>query len=152
MVVAPAAAAALAEDVFLVLFYQFGDDFFCLGVFDNDALGDFKNDVFSILAPLEGFGPVASVFCLHHLSVTEVDERPELRVYLKDDMAAPAAVTAVRAAFGHVFGAMEVGAAGSSVPAGTEDSDVIYEIGFCHLLYFNGNDASLDGGGRRYDV
>jgi hypothetical protein len=61
-----------------------------------------------------------------------VNEGPELGINPQDDVAAPAAVTAVRAAFGHVFGAMKVCTAGSSVPAGAEDTDVVYEVGFGH--------------------
>ena len=76
MVVAPAALSALAQDVFLVFFYQFGDDFFGFGILYHHALGYFQDNVGPVFAPFEGLRTVAAVVGPHHLAVAQVDEGP----------------------------------------------------------------------------
>ena len=135
VVVAPAAAAALTQDVLLPGLHELGDDFFGLGIFDHYALGHFQHDVGAVLAPFEGLGTVAAVLGPHHFAVAQVDEGPQLGIYAQDDVAAPAAVTAVGTALGDVFGPVEVSASGAAVTAGAEDAYVVYEVTFCHNLF-----------------
>ena len=132
MVVSPAALAAATKDEFLVFFDQFGDDFFGFGIFHNDALGHFQDDVGPVFAPFEGFGAVPSVLGTHHFTVAQMNERPKLRVHPKDDVSAAPAVTAVGTALWDIFCPVQVGASCSSVPAGAEDAYVVYEIAFGH--------------------
>jgi hypothetical protein len=61
-----------------------------------------------------------------------MDKRPKLRINPQDNVASAAAVSAVRPALGHILGPVQVHAPSSSVPAGAEDLNVVYEIGFCH--------------------
>jgi hypothetical protein len=61
-----------------------------------------------------------------------VDERPKLGIHLEDDVPAPSAVTAVRSSLGNILGSVQVCTARSSVPAGTEDTDIIDEVTFSH--------------------
>ena len=135
MVVAPAALAAAAEDVFLVLFHQFGDYLFRFCILNHHSLGYFQDDIGPVLALFQGLGAVTAVFGPHHFAVAQVDEGPQLRIHPQDDVTAPAAVAAVGAALGHILGPVQMGTAGASVPAGAKDADVVYEVGFCHGFY-----------------
>ena len=75
---------------------------------------------------------VAAVVGPYYLAVPKVDERPELGIHPQDDVAAAAAVSAVRTALGDVFCPVKVGASGSAVPACAENAHVVYEVRFCH--------------------
>ena len=102
VLVAPAAAAALAEDEIVGIGHIL-DDLIRLQIAHDGTSGDLDDEVFAVFAAaalaLPVFAVRRSIFAL----VAEVHQRGQVVVHTQDDGAAVAAVTAVRAARGHVF-------------------------------------------------
>ena len=106
MLVAPATAAALAEDKVRIVGHIL-DDLVRCGIAHDRTARDLNDKVLAALAGAARALPVLtgcrSVFAL----VAEVHQRGEVVVHAQDDIAALAAVAAVRAASGHIFLAVE---------------------------------------------
>ena len=145
VVVAQAAAAAAAEDVFLAGFNEFSDNLFRLGILDRHADRHIQVDVGAVLALPQGKTAGAAVLRPDHLPEFQVDQRPELRIGAEDDVSAAAAVPTVRSAFRHVFRPVQVRRSGAPVPGRTEDFYVVDEIAVCHnaLFLHKGSDFTV---------
>ena len=106
MLVAPATAAALAEDKVRIVGHIL-DDLVRCGIAHDRTARDLNDKVLAALAGAARALPVLtgcrSIFAL----VAEVHQRGEVVVHAQDDIAALAAVAAVRATCGHIFLAVE---------------------------------------------
>ena len=100
--VAPAAPAALAEDKRLLVAHVL-DDLAALGIPDQRAPGDPDHKICAVLAAAAGTLAVHAVAGHVFALVAEVHQGGHIIVHLQNDGAAPAAVTAVRTAGGHIF-------------------------------------------------
>ena len=106
MLVAPATAAALAEDKVRIVGHIL-DDLVRCGIAHDRTARDLNDEVLAALAGAARALPVLtgcrSIFAL----VAEVHQRGEVVVHAQDDIAALAAVAAIRAARGDIFFAVE---------------------------------------------
>ena len=132
MLVAPAAPAALAQHIGLIVGHVL-DDLAGLGVTHQRAPGDTDGETLAVLAGLPAALTVHAVGGHIFALVAEVHQRGHVVVHLQDDGAAVAAVTAVRAAGGNVFlpvkGHCTVAAvAGAAGDAGLVDKSI------CHCV------------------
>ena len=99
-----------------------------------------EEHVGAIFATFEGLGAVSAVLGPHYLAVAQVNERPQLGIHPKDNVTAPAAVAAVRSAFGNIFSPVQMGAAGAAVATGAKNAYVVYEVTFCHAVICFGSE------------
>lgn len=76
MVVAVSAATSPAEDILLSRFYQFRDDLFGFGIFYDDALGDFQDNVAPVFPLPEPETAGFAGICPNNFPVAQVDECP----------------------------------------------------------------------------
>ena len=136
MVVAVAAATAAAEDPLLSRIDHLEENLLALGILDDRSDGHLQDDVLSVLALPEAETAARPVLGADHLAVLQVDERPQLRIGPQDDVAAPAAVSAVRSAFRNILRPVQMRAPGPSVPACTENSYVVYKVTLRHFYVF----------------
>ena len=132
MLVAPAAPAALAQHIGLVIGHVL-DDLAGLGVPYQRAPGDTDGEALAVLARLPAALTVHAVGGHIFALVAEVHQGGHVVIHLQDDGAAVAAVTAVRAAGGNVFlpvkGHCTVAAvAGAAGDAGLVDKSI------CHCV------------------
>ena len=102
VLVAPAAAAALAEDEIVGIGHIL-DDLIRLQIAHDGTSGDLDDEVFTVLAAAALALPVFAVRRGIFALVAEVHQRRQIIVDTQNDGAAVAAVAAVRAARGHVF-------------------------------------------------
>ena len=134
IVIAKASSATSAEDELLAGIEDLGHDLVGLGVLDGRPDGDVEVDILAVFAPAEGETARAARLSPDHLPVFQVDQRPELRIGAQDDMATPTTITPVRASLRDVLCPMEMCGPRSSVAGGTENLDVVYEVGFSHTI------------------
>ena len=102
VLVAKAALSALQDDLPAVVAGHVRNDLAGLGLFDHRALGHLQYDVVRVGAVASPLAPRLSVLCRVFSPVTEILERVQAFVHLKDHVAAPSAVAAVGAAVGHI--------------------------------------------------
>ena len=102
MLVAPAAAAALAEDEIVGIGHIL-DDLIRLQIAHDGTSGDLDDEVFAVFAAAALALPVFAVRRGIFALVAEVHQRGQVVVHTQDDGAAVAAVAAVRTARSHVF-------------------------------------------------
>ena len=100
--VAPAAVAAPAQDEGLIVGH-IPNDLLGLGIPDDGAPGDLDDQGCAVLAGAVLACAVAAVFCHVLALVAEVHQGGHAGVGLDDDVAAPAAVTAVGTAVGDIL-------------------------------------------------
>ena len=104
--VAPAAPAALAQNVGLLVAHVL-DDLVGLGVPDQSTPGNADDHIRAVLAGFSGTLTVHAVGGHVLTFIAEVHQGGQIVVHLQDDGAALAAVAAVRAAGRHIFFTVE---------------------------------------------
>jgi len=82
---------------------QLGKYLLVLRVFYNGPRRDLQYDVLSIGSVGQIAPAGLTMFCPDVFSVFEVDQCPELRIYLKDYMTSPASVSSVGSALWNIF-------------------------------------------------
>ena len=102
VLVAPAAAAALAEDEIVGIGHIL-DDLIRLQIAHDGTSGDLDDEVFTVLAAAALALPVFAVRRGIFALVAEVHQRGQVVVHTQDNGAAVAAVAAVLAARSHIF-------------------------------------------------
>ncbi len=113
--VAQASLAAAEEVYHLSVFSNIGEEITCLGIEDSRAYGYLNDAVFAVLARRASFPSALSVGGEYVSLISQMQQCPEVAVAFEYDMTAATAVSAVGAALGHIFGAMEVAAAGTAL-------------------------------------
>ena len=103
MAVAKAAATAFEEDDLLAVFGDFKENFFGFCVFGDGSEGYIHVDIFSACAAAPSALTGVSAGSDDVLAVLQVKKGPVLRVSAEDDVAATAAVSAIRPTQGNVF-------------------------------------------------
>ena len=106
MCIAVAAAAALGDGDRGVV-RQVRDDQAALGVLDHGAQRHLDDKVLGVLAVAQACAALAALRGHILAFIAEIHQGGQMIVRHKDDVAAPAAVAAVRAACGHEFFAVE---------------------------------------------
>jgi len=133
MLVAPAAAAALAQHIGRVVGHVL-DDLAAFGVPHQRAPGHADGQALAVLAGLAAALAVHAVAGHVFALVAEVHQRGHVVVHLQDDGAAVAAVAAVRAAGGDVFLPVEGHRAVAAAAGPHGDPGLINETS-CHGVY-----------------
>ena len=128
--VAPAALAAPAEDIGRAVGHVL-DDLIGLRVPDQGTPGHPDDQGFAVLAGLALAGAVHAVLGGILALVAEIHQGGEVVVHLQNNVAAVAAVAAVRAAGGNVFLPVEGHAAVAAVSCLHGDPGLVYK-GCCH--------------------
>ena len=132
IVVAKAAAAAAPKDNLLPVFGDFAQQLARFCIAGHGAQRHLQDYVLAVGTGAEASAAGSAVVGFDMLLVLEVDQGPHLGVAAQDDMAATAAVTAVRATLGHIFFPAEVHTPRPSRARSTEDFHIVYEVAFCH--------------------
>ena len=73
-----------------------------------------EDNILSVFAAFQGLCAVAAVFCLYHLAVAKVYQRPQLWIHAQYNVAAAAAISAVRPALGYIFSPVQMHGISSS--------------------------------------
>ena len=129
--VAEAAVAALGQDDLLAVLEQLGDDLLGLGVADDRAHRHAQHHVLASGAELVRAATGLAIARLVAAGVAEIDQRVQVAVAQRVDMAAAAAVAAIGAAKGNELLAPEARAAGTTVSGGHVDRDLIDKFHAC---------------------
>ena len=132
MLVAPAASAAPCQHIALTAGHIL-NDLLGLSVPDDRAFRHSNDKVFAVLAGTACAGAVCAVLGHIFAFVTEVHQGGQVPVGDQHDAAATAAVTAVRAAVGHVFFPVEGHRPVAAVAGADGDPGSIYK-GSCHIV------------------
>ena len=130
MCVAIAAAAALCDGDGGVV-GQVRNDQPALRVLDHGAQRHLDDEVLGILAVAEACAALAALVGGVLALITEVHQSGEVVVHDEDDVAAPAAVAAVRAASGHELLTMEAHCAVAALAGMEPDGGDVDKIGLC---------------------
>ena len=133
--IAPAAPAALAEDIGLAAAHVL-NDLIGFSVPHQRAPGDADHQVGAVLARLAAALTVHAVFCHVFALVAEVHQGGHVVVHLQDNGAALAAVAAVRAAGRHIFFAVERHCAVAAVARPDRDPGLVDKC-CCHKVPLN---------------
>ena len=110
---------------------QVGDDKAALGVLDDRPQRHLDDEVLGILAVAEACAALAALVGGVLALITEVHQSGEVVVHDEDDVAAPAAVAAVRAAGGHELLTMEAHSAVAALAGMEPDGGDVDKIGLC---------------------
>lgn len=110
---------------------QVSDDKTALGVLDDRPQRHLDDEVLGILAVAEACAALAALVGGVLALITEVHQSGEVVVHDEDDVAAPAAVAAVRAASGHELLTMEAHSAVAALAGMEPDGGDVDKIGLC---------------------
>ena len=133
--IAPAAPAALAEDIGLAAAHVL-NDLIGFGVPHQRAPGDADHQIGAVLAGLAAALTVHAVFCHVFALVAEVHQGGHVVIHLQDNGAALAAVAAVRAAGRHIFFPVERHCAVTAVACPDRDPGLVDKC-CCHKVPLN---------------
>ena len=128
--VAPAALAALAENIGLIAGHVL-DDLIGLRIPDQCAPGNPDGEALAVLAGFALAGAVHAVFGGVFALVAKIHQGGEIVVHLENDVAAVAAVAAVGAACGDIFFTVEGYAAVAAIAGLHGDAGLIHKR-CCH--------------------
>ena len=103
MLVAVAAASPGKENDSPVVTGHIGNDFSAFGFFDNSAFRNLNYDVFAILAAAVAFAAFLPVYRLLFADMPEIGQGVQAFVHLENNISAPSAVSAVRAAVRYIL-------------------------------------------------
>ena len=132
--VAESTFSSAKQFYFLAVFGNVGKKLARLGVEHGGAHRHLYYAVFTVFAERASGASRLSVGSEYVALVAEVKQGPYIAVSAQDDVASPAAVASVGAAFGHIFGSVEMPASGSSLARAAKYLYVVYEVGVCHCL------------------
>ena len=103
MLVAVTALAALQKDNPAVIAGHIDDDLTACRLSDHCSLRNLYDNIFSILAPAVSLSARLAVSCFVLTDVSEIDQRIQTFIDLKDHISAASAVTTVGTARRHIF-------------------------------------------------
>lgn len=109
MPVAEAPAASLSQDLRFAIFGKVKKDLARLGILCHRPQGHFQDFILAVGTSLKSASARLAVFGNDMLAVLKVQERPQLRIRPKDDVASASAVAAIRPAFCRPLVAVQVG-------------------------------------------
>ena len=136
VLIAQPAAAALEQLHDLPVACHVAQELARLGVIHGRAARHLDGAVLAILARALVLIARLAVGGNDVAGVLQVNERPQVGVALQVHVAATAAVAAVGTALGHIFGAVEVPAAGAALARAAQYLYIINKIRICHLSVF----------------
>ncbi|MPM63756.1 hypothetical protein SDC9_110639 [bioreactor metagenome] len=128
VLIAPAAVSSPGQYKGLFIRHIF-DNFICGSVPYDGAAGDFKDERFSVFSAGAFAGAIGSVFGRVFTLISEIHKSGHVVVDRENHVAAPAAVTAVRAAGRHIFFPMEGNGAVAARPRFHRDVSRVDKVG-----------------------
>ena len=138
MLVAHSSATALEEHHHFAVGGDVADVFACLSIINDCATRNIDVTVFAVGTRTAVCSAVASMAGKHMSFVAKVQERPIVVVATQIDVAASAAIAAIRSAHRDILGTMHVHGATTAFARAATYLDVIYEVAFCHCLEVRG--------------
>ena len=132
--VAEAAAAAAKELYLLAVLVDLAEKFARLGIKYHRSGRYLDDDILAVLAETAAARAALAVAGKHVAVEFQGQQSPHLLVAAEYHVAAAAAVAAVRAALGHILGAIEMTRARAALAAAAVYLHIIYKIAVSHNL------------------